>query len=196
MVGFPIAKLVTLVIKQVSKPLANVAKTRAKNSHFFRTYVLMPPAQFYHWCEVRMKMYVMNLGRSSQGSTIPRLSEEAAIELGANLLGEGVIFGIAVAILGYEVARQKEKERKKEQDESDFINSLEQRINDLAFANEELDTKVRELTRTMYATQHQLQIQGRQGAALQMKPHEGQAGGASSGNLTIALVDAKNKISS
>ncbi|XP_069981556.1 optic atrophy 3 protein homolog isoform X4 [Penaeus vannamei] len=196
MVGFPIAKLVTLVIKQVSKPLANVAKTRAKNSHFFRTYVLMPPAQFYHWCEVRMKMYVMNLGRSSQGSTIPRLSEEAAIELGANLLGEGVIFGIAVAILGYEVARQKEKERKKEQDESDFINSLEQRINDLAFANEELDTKVRELTRTMYATQHQLQIQGRQGAALQMKPHEGQAGEASSGNLTKALVDAKNKISS
>ncbi|XP_063610761.1 optic atrophy 3 protein homolog isoform X2 [Penaeus indicus] len=196
MVGFPIAKLVTLVIKQVSKPLANVAKTRAKNSHFFRTYVLMPPAQFYHWCEVRMKMYVMNLGRSSQGSTIPRLSEEAAIELGANLLGEGVIFGIAVAILGYEVARQKEKERKKEQEESDFINSLEQRINDLAFANEELDTKVRELTRSMYATQHQLQIQGKQGAVLQMKPHEGQAGGASSGNLTKALVDAKNKISS
>ncbi|XP_047474707.1 optic atrophy 3 protein homolog isoform X2 [Penaeus chinensis] len=193
MVGFPIAKLVTLVIKQVSKPLANVAKTRAKNSHFFRTYMLMPPAQFYHWCEVRMKMYVMNLGRSSQGSTIPRLSEEAAIELGANLLGEGVIFGIAVAILGYEVVRQKEKERKKEQDESDFIISLEQRINDLAFANEELDTKVRELTRNMYATQHQLQIQG---ATLQMKAHEGQAGGASSGNLTRALVEAKNKISS
>ncbi|XP_042884718.1 optic atrophy 3 protein homolog isoform X2 [Penaeus japonicus] len=194
MVGFPIAKLGALVIKQVSKPLANVAKTRAKNSHFFRTYVLMPPAQFYHWCEVRMKMYVMNIGRSSQGSTIPRLSEEAAIELGANLLGEGVIFGIAVAILGYEVSRQKEKERKKEQEESDFINSLEQRINDLAFANEELDTKVRELTRSMYATQHQLQIQGRSGTALQMKPHEGQ--GPNSGSLTRALVDAKNKISS
>lgn len=63
-----------------------------------------------------------------------------------------------MAILGYEVSRQKEKERKKEQEESDFINSLEQRINDLAFANEELDTKVRELTRSMYATQHQLQV--------------------------------------
>ncbi|XP_069981555.1 optic atrophy 3 protein homolog isoform X3 [Penaeus vannamei] len=193
---FPLAKLAFLFVKQVARPLASSIKRRAVRSALFREKICLPPARLYHWCEVRMKMYVMNLGRSSQGSTIPRLSEEAAIELGANLLGEGVIFGIAVAILGYEVARQKEKERKKEQDESDFINSLEQRINDLAFANEELDTKVRELTRTMYATQHQLQIQGRQGAALQMKPHEGQAGEASSGNLTKALVDAKNKISS
>lgn len=40
-----------------------------------------------------MKMYVMNLGRSGQGSTIPKLNEEAAIELGANLLGKD---GLAV----------------------------------------------------------------------------------------------------
>ncbi|XP_068248897.1 optic atrophy 3 protein homolog isoform X3 [Palaemon carinicauda] len=156
-VGFPIAKLGALVIKQVAKPLANIAKSRAKNSHIFRTYVLMPPAQFYHWCEVRMKMYVMNITRSKESAPIPRLNEEAAIELGANLLGEGVIFGIAVAILAFEVTRQKEKDRKKEEKEADFINSLEHRINELAFANEELDTKLRELTRTIYATQHQLQ---------------------------------------
>lgn len=132
-VGFPIAKLATLVIKQVAKPLANVAKNRAKNSHIFRTYMLMPPAQFYHWCEVRMKMYVMNIGRSKESAPIPRLNEEAAIELGANLLGEGVIFGIAVAVLGYEVLRQKEKDRKKEEEETAFINSLENRINELTF---------------------------------------------------------------
>lgn len=156
-VGFPIAKLATLVIKQVSKPLASFAKNRAKDNHFFRTYVLMPPAQFYHWCEVRMKMYVMNITRSKESAPIPRLNEEAAIELGANLLGEGVIFGIAVAILAFEVGRQKEKDRKKEEKEADFINGLENRINELTFANEELDTKIRELTRAVYATQHQMQ---------------------------------------
>ena len=43
--AFPLAKLGTLVIKQVSKPLANVIKERAKKSFFFRTYVCMPPAQ-------------------------------------------------------------------------------------------------------------------------------------------------------
>ncbi|XP_071532928.1 optic atrophy 3 protein homolog isoform X2 [Panulirus ornatus] len=158
MAVFPLAKLGTLVIKQVSKPLANIAKSRAKNSHFFRTYVLMPPAQFYHWCEVRMKMYVMNLGRSGQGSTIPKLNEDAAIELGANLLGEGVIFAIAASILAFEVSRQKEKEKKKEEMEQEFINSLENRINELTFATEELDTKLRELTRLTYAVQHEVKL--------------------------------------
>ncbi|XP_045133079.1 putative OPA3-like protein CG13603 isoform X3 [Portunus trituberculatus] len=158
-VGFPLAKLGALVIKQVSKPLANVAKNRAKNSHFFRTYVLMPPAQFYHWCEVRLKMYVMNIGRSGQKTTIPKLSEEAAIELGGNLLGEGVIFSIAVVILAFEVSRQKEKEKKKEEAERAFIDSLENRINELTFATEELDTKLREVTRIAYAMQHQAKTQ-------------------------------------
>lgn len=70
--------------------------------------------------------------------------------------GEGVIFGIAVSILGFEVSRQKEKEKKKEEMEQEFINSLENRINDLTFATEELDTKLRELTRLVYAVQHEV----------------------------------------
>lgn len=43
--AFPIAKLSVLLIKQISKPIANICKERAKNSPFFRTYVCMPPAQ-------------------------------------------------------------------------------------------------------------------------------------------------------
>lgn len=45
MPAFPIAKLVGIVVKQMGKPLANFAKERAKNNHFFRTYICMPPAQ-------------------------------------------------------------------------------------------------------------------------------------------------------
>lgn len=52
--AFPAFKLGALLLKQLSKPLANFVKTRAKNSYFFRTYVCMPPAQFYNWCEVRI----------------------------------------------------------------------------------------------------------------------------------------------
>ncbi|CAG7719283.1 unnamed protein product [Allacma fusca] len=43
--AFPIVKLGALLIKQISKPLANLAKRRAKSSPFFRTYICMPPAQ-------------------------------------------------------------------------------------------------------------------------------------------------------
>lgn len=43
--AFPIAKLSVLLVKQISKPIANICKERAKNNPFFRTYVCMPPAQ-------------------------------------------------------------------------------------------------------------------------------------------------------
>lgn len=43
--AFPVAKLGTLLLRQVSKPIANFVKERAKTNPFFRTYVCMPPAQ-------------------------------------------------------------------------------------------------------------------------------------------------------
>jgi len=50
--AFPAFKLGALFLKQLSKPVANFVKARAKNSYFFRTYVCMPPAQLYNWWEV------------------------------------------------------------------------------------------------------------------------------------------------
>ena len=45
MSALPVAKLAALAIKQLAKPLANIAKEKAKQSYFFRTYICMPPAQ-------------------------------------------------------------------------------------------------------------------------------------------------------
>lgn len=42
---FPVVKLGALLIRQVSKPLANFVKSRAIKNAFFRYYVCMPPAQ-------------------------------------------------------------------------------------------------------------------------------------------------------
>lgn len=50
----------------------------------------------YNWCEVKAKMWILNLGKPVN---IPVLNETMAIELGANLLGEGLIFVIAAGIL-------------------------------------------------------------------------------------------------
>lgn len=43
--AFPAAKLGALLLKQISKPIANAVKQQAKSSPFFRTYICMPPAQ-------------------------------------------------------------------------------------------------------------------------------------------------------
>lgn len=43
--AFPAAKLGVLAIKQISKPIANAIKVKAKEHPLFRNYVCMPPAQ-------------------------------------------------------------------------------------------------------------------------------------------------------
>lgn len=43
--AFPAAKLGVLAIKQISKPIANIIKSKAKEHPVFRNYVCMPPAQ-------------------------------------------------------------------------------------------------------------------------------------------------------
>lgn len=42
--AFPVVKLGIMAFKQISKPIANVIKQRAKENLFFRQYVAMPPA--------------------------------------------------------------------------------------------------------------------------------------------------------
>lgn len=48
--AFPLAKLFSLAIKQISKPVANSIKTAAKQSPAFRKYVCMFSGQGKPWC--------------------------------------------------------------------------------------------------------------------------------------------------
>ncbi|KAI5643055.1 optic atrophy 3 protein (OPA3) domain-containing protein [Phthorimaea operculella] len=146
--AFPIAKLSVLLIKQISKPIANMCKERAKNSPFFRTYVCMPPAQFYNWCEVKAKMWILNLGRPVN---IPVLSQEMAIELGANLLGESVIFIIGAGLLIVEYNRQANKEAAKEAKKAEEMNHITSTITDLYFTVQQQQTQLREMERIIYS---------------------------------------------
>ncbi|KAJ0173603.1 hypothetical protein K1T71_010752 [Dendrolimus kikuchii] len=146
--AFPIAKLSVLLIKQISKPIANACKERAKNSPFFRTYVCMPPAQFYNWCEVKAKMWILNLGKPVN---IPVLSQEMAIELGANLLGETVIFVIGAGLLIIEYNRQSKKETAKEAKREEEMKHISSTITDLYFTVQRQQTQIREMERLIHS---------------------------------------------
>ncbi|XP_063831328.1 optic atrophy 3 protein homolog [Ostrinia nubilalis] len=146
--AFPIAKLSVLLIKQISKPIANVCKERAKSNPFFRTYVCMPPAQFYNWCEVKAKMWILNLGKPVN---IPVLSQEMAIELGANLLGETVIFVIGAGLLIFEYNRQSKKETAKEAKRAEEMNHITSTITDLYFTVQQQQTQLREMERVIHS---------------------------------------------
>ncbi|XP_055907440.1 putative OPA3-like protein CG13603 isoform X2 [Eupeodes corollae] len=144
--AFPAAKLGVLAIKQISKPIANVIKNSAKNSPFFRKYVCMPPAQMYNWMEVKYKMWVMNLGKPAN---IPQLTEPMAIELGANLLGEFIIFTIGAGVLIVEYVRSANKEAKKEAAAKQEQLELALTISELGFRIEKQDAQIREMTRIL-----------------------------------------------
>jgi hypothetical protein len=145
--AFPIVKLGALLIKQVSKPLANLAKRRAKSSPFFRTYICMPPAQAYHWVEVKMKMLSMNVGKPV---AIPKLNEAMAIELGAELVGEGVIFIITAAILVAEYARGARKAAAEEEERKQEISQIQTNLMELRQQNNKLETELQELFKILH----------------------------------------------
>lgn len=144
--AFPAAKLGVLAMKQISKPIANLLKERAKNSPFFRKYVCMPPAQFYNWMEVKTKMWALNLGKPT---TVPVLNEAMAIELGANLLGEIIIFTIGAGLLLLEYQRQVRKEENKEEMAIQEKLELQATINELIFQVQRQDTQIREMARVV-----------------------------------------------
>ena len=80
--AFPLAKLGLVVIKQISKPIANGIAARARKSRIFRNYVCIPIAQFFHWYDVKVRMKTLNLGKVS---TVPKLDEKKAIETGSQV---------------------------------------------------------------------------------------------------------------
>lgn len=120
---FPIVKLGYLVLKQLSKPVANQIKRKAKAHPFFRNNVCMPPAQFYNRLEVNYRLKILKLGKAKN---IEPLSEKAAIELGGEILGELLVFTFGAAILIIEYTRGANKEKAKE----DKLKAELQRMND------------------------------------------------------------------
>lgn len=93
-----------------------------------------------------MKMWVMNLGKPVN---IPKLNEAMAIELGASLLGEAIIFMIAAGLLVAEYARQVRKETAKEAARQEEMSNIQYTVQELYFQAERQDTQIRELLRAI-----------------------------------------------
>uniref|UniRef100_A0A2K5CRU1 Outer mitochondrial membrane lipid metabolism regulator OPA3 n=2 Tax=Aotus nancymaae TaxID=37293 RepID=A0A2K5CRU1_AOTNA len=136
--AFPMAKLLYLGIRQVSKPLANRIKEAARRSEFFKTYICLPPAQLYHWVEMRTKMHIMGFSATA----VKPLNEGAAAELGAELLGEGIIFMTACSCLMLEYWRHQLQHRRKEKERRVAREELRGEVGHLGLALEELQAQV------------------------------------------------------
>lgn len=126
---FPLVKLVYLAARQASGPISAFIKNRAKDNEFFRNKICIAPAQcrlrlfpiaFYQFVnskwvvfeihafivfykfELKIHMMSKNLGRPAN---TPKLSEQVAIDLGANLLGEVTLFTLGSLVMIAEYCR-------------------------------------------------------------------------------------------
>ncbi|CAK9303647.1 unnamed protein product [Gordionus sp. m RMFG-2023] len=100
------------------------------------------------------KMHLLGLGKPSH---VEKLNEAMAIELGSDLLGELVIFLIAVGTLSLEYIRSSKSQSKKDDELAFKFKQLSAQIHELGLYSEKQNFKIRELERTLgqYHSDHQ-----------------------------------------
>ena len=91
-------------------------------------------------------MRILGLGKAS---SVKPLSEEAAVELGAEIIGETFLFSVAVGTISFEYFRQQRKEQEHEGEQTSAISELQSRVEELGIFVEQQDAKIRELQRNM-----------------------------------------------
>ncbi|KAB0352262.1 hypothetical protein FD754_017119 [Muntiacus muntjak] len=92
----------------------------------------------YHWVEMRTKMRIMGF----RGTVIKPLNEEAAAELGAELLGEATIFIVGGSCLVLEYWRHQAQQRRKEEEQRAAWDAMRDEVGHLALALEALQAQV------------------------------------------------------
>jgi len=114
MVPLPLVKLIGLAVKQfISKPVASLCKSQVKTRPFLRNRVCIPIGRGYHNFRERFTRVSSVKGVSAK---IPfrKIDDEAAMEIGAELIGEASIYFIAVLVLISEGIKWSNKASEKE----------------------------------------------------------------------------------
>ncbi|KAM5542110.1 hypothetical protein V8D89_004420 [Ganoderma adspersum] len=133
------AKIASLVIRTLAKPISNQIKVQAKQHERFRS-ICIGLAQRMYQTEVRLRTNLLG----EPAKHVRPLSETRAIENGANSLAEGFLFAVAAGlILGeqYRSSRNQSKRRDTVDDQLDELKSsvegLNTRLDALARQQEE-----------------------------------------------------------
>lgn len=130
----PIIKIGYLLIRTVSKPVANVLKHQTKDHPTFRS-MCVRLAQAYHRTEIKMTRKLSGATNSAVIATVRPLDEQKAIELGANFIGEALVFFVAGTLLVIDNTLSAQKEQSRRQ-------SIEDKFNELFTEVEEMKQKL------------------------------------------------------
>lgn len=105
MSGVATLKITSLLIKTVSKPIANAIKAQTRQNEFFKKY-FVKFGQFVNRADLRL--------RNNSKVKVRPLNDNKAIEIGSNFLSELFVFSIGATLIFYESLKPKPKEKEPE----------------------------------------------------------------------------------
>jgi hypothetical protein len=100
----PLVKIGYLFIRTIAKPISSSIKKQAKDHPTFRQ-ACSRLAQLYHRWDVRLRRRLAARAGEDISPVVRPLDEQKAIELGANFIGEALVFGVAGILLVADSAR-------------------------------------------------------------------------------------------
>ncbi|KAL1701099.1 optic atrophy 3 protein-domain-containing protein [Schizophyllum commune] len=137
------AKIGTLLIRTLAKPIANQIKAQVKQHPSFRR-ICVGLAQRMHRTEMRLRTNILGAAPSP---TIRPLSETRAIENGANAIAEGFLFAVAAALILGESWRTSVKGEKRRDLVDDALDSLRDEVRSLKAEVDRVEGVVQEVAR-------------------------------------------------
>ncbi len=125
-------KLASLFVRTLSKPLAASIKNQAKNHPKFKAFCISI-AQTYHSIDVRLKRkLLLNPSTANENTEAVRpLNDTRAVELGANFIGEGIVFTVAVLTIFAELYRSSRNAKSQKESVEDSLKMLEKGYKEL-----------------------------------------------------------------
>ncbi|EJU05908.1 OPA3-domain-containing protein [Dacryopinax primogenitus] len=130
------AKIATLAIRTIAKPISNMIKKQAQEHPTFRG-ICISLAQAMYRSEVRLRA---NLLGENPKHTKP-LSEAKAISNGANTLAEGFLFAVAAGLILAESWRSSRNQAKRRDKVDDHLDELSGRISEVQKQLEEKNSR-------------------------------------------------------
>ncbi|KAJ3934271.1 MAG: optic atrophy 3-like protein [Lentinula lateritia] len=120
------AKIATLLIRTIAKPISSQIKRQAKEHERFRNFCVSL-AQLMYRTEVRLRTGILG----EPPKHIRPLSETKAIDSGANALAEGFLFSVAAGLILGESYRSLRNETKRRDGVDERLGVLEGRVGEL-----------------------------------------------------------------
>lgn len=140
----PLVKIGYLFIRTVSKPVSSMIKKQAKDHPKFRE-ACVRLAQLYHRMDVRLRRRLAAKAGEDVSAVVRPLDEQKAIELGANFIGEALVFGVAGTLLVAEAARSNRAETARRKLIEDRFERLFEDVLSLMDGQESLKSQVSKL---------------------------------------------------